>query len=157
MNTKPWMAASLLLMIAACDNDGGDDGGGGSGAGDNCGEAIAMSVTGELTPMYDWDAEGDDDGVYSLSIIRVENADYISEHSTECAPSAGDTTVDERCEIAYSRVSSPDPSDPETPRNLVMPPVMHGDLSSSEIPPEVSALTQENPLEMGVEYYASVV
>jgi len=25
--------------------------------------------------MYDWDVEGDDDGVYKLSIIRIENAE----------------------------------------------------------------------------------
>lgn len=27
MNTKPWMAAPLLLMLSACDNGGGHDGG----------------------------------------------------------------------------------------------------------------------------------
>ncbi len=70
--------------------------------------------------------------------------------------SAGATTVDERREIAYSRVSSPDPADPETPNNSVMPPVMHGNPSSSELPPEVIALTQESPLEAGVQYDASV-
>lgn len=137
------------LALVACDSD--SKGGGGGGGGENCSLVIPMQVTGELTPMYTWD----DGAVNSLTVARVENLEFIAANPQECAPPG--TPADE-CELAYVRTSLPDPSEPTVPRNTVASGVMHGSSPSvgTGIPSEV-ALTEENPLENGVQYQASVI
>ncbi|ULQ45565.1 hypothetical protein JN531_010580 [Flagellatimonas centrodinii] len=158
MKLKTWMLLPLALTLAACsDND--DNGGGGSaiagvGGATNCTVTVPMSVTGELTPMYSWDVPDSDDGVFNLSVIRVENIEFLSSNPQACVPSSAGGSVDERCEIAYARSSGPDLSNPEVPQNTVTSPVMHGAAGSGI---SIIALTQESPLENGVEYQASVV
>ncbi len=156
MKLKAWMVVPAALVLAACDSGGG--GGGKTVAGvagaDNCTVTVPMSVTGELTPMYSWDVPDSDDGVFNLSVIRVENIDYIASNPTTCFATTPGAEVDERCKIAYARTSGPDLSNPEVPQNIVTSPVMHGAASSGF---DVIALTQESPLENGVEYQASVV
>ncbi len=146
-----------LFALSACDDNGNGGGGGGPIGGASCDLKIPMQVTGELTPQYAWDGGA----VENLAITRVENLEYLSNaaNATACAtamvPGSG-TTRDERCKIAYARKSLPSPSAPTVARSLVTSPVMHGAPGDSSIPPNVTALTEEAPLVMGVAYQMSV-
>jgi hypothetical protein len=163
MKLKAWMVVPAALVLAACDS-GSSGGGGGGGGGavpgvaeaENCTVTVPMQVTGELTPQYSWDVPDSDDGVFNLSVIRVENIDFIINNVQACIPSQASPTVDDRCLPAYAR-SSLDVENPTNPPNLVTSPVMHGAPSSGGFPPDVVAVTMESPLENGVEYQVSVV
>lgn len=138
------------LAIAACDSDSKNAGGGGGGRA-TCSAVIPMQVTGELSPMYWWT----DGAVSSLTVARVENLEFIAANPTACVPP---NEPDPMCELAYSRSSLPNPENPETLPNNVDSPLMHGASPSlgGGFPTEV-ALVNENPLENGVEYQASVI
>ncbi len=163
MKLKAWMVVPAALVLSACDSGGGGGGGGGGAIpgvaeAENCTVTIPMTVTSELKPMYDWDVPDDEDGVFKLSVIKVENIDYIIENAASCASASGDgaPTIDERCLPAYSRASL-SLENPTNPPNLVTPPVMHDAPSSSGFPPSVVAVQTEEFLENGVEYQVSVV
>lgn len=150
------------LALAACDSDsnnsGGGGGGGGGGAGGgsaSCTDVIPMQVTGELVPMYSWT----DGAVSSLTVARVANLEFIAANPTACVPQ-GTTpgALDERCELAYTRSALPSLDNPQTLPNNVSSPLMHGASPAlgGDFPTEV-ALTNETPLENGVQYQASVI
>ena len=139
MKVKAWMVVPAVLVLAACDS--GNGGGGGGGGGSACGDGllnIDMAVTGELTPQYSWGGGAARD----LNVTRVENLEFIASNPTACA---GTATPDERCEIAYTITG--------VTANNVNSPTTHGNVGS---PPATLAVTQENPLEMGVLYQMTV-
>lgn len=140
----------LALAVTACNSDSKTANNGGGG-GDNCSEVIPMQVTGELAPMYSWSGGA----VNSLTVARVENLEFIAENPLDCAPPG---PVADECELAYVRSSLPDPSAPTVTRNAVESSVIHGSSPGmgTGVPSEI-AVTEENPLENGVLYQASVI
>jgi hypothetical protein len=143
------------LALVACDSDSNNGGGGGGGGDASCTDIIPMQVTGELAPMYSWN----DGAVSSLTVARVENLEFLAANPTACFPQ-GTTPgeVDERCELAYTRSALPSLENPETLPNTVNSPTMHGSIPTlgTGFPTEVG-MTNENPLENGVQYQASVI
>lgn len=142
---KKWvfLLAPALLALSACNDN---DNGGGNGEA-SCDLDIEMAVTGELTPQYSWSG-GD---VWSLTVTRVENLDYIAANPVACAAAPGAGGRDDRCKIAYNRTSLPTVE--TAGRNMVTSPTTHGAAGGL---PDTVALTEESPLANGVEYQLSL-